>query len=361
MRKTLVYIAILAILAFSIYYFLFNTQGNQFGDSEAGFTVRDTAAIGRLYLVANDGEGVLVERTDSGWMVNKQYRALPSTLNLLLQTLHDQAPLYPVTKNAYDNVVKNLSSDAVKIEVYGRDGKKMRVFYVGGPALNNTGTNMMMEGAHTPYVVQVTGFNGYLTPRYPHQLKDWRDRNIFNIPAEEIKSVSLKYAGKPVNSFVINRENGSYTVTGDTDITKHLSELNKRRVDVYMKYFTGINCEGYLNGLSDMDTTIKTAPLQSTIDIEGMHGQHQHVDIYWMAINRRSKNLVTSNPDVPDDYDVDRLYAVINNYKDTVMIQRFVFKKIFRKSYEFFMKDEDGPPVPKNPGLPRNVMMHKNI
>jgi hypothetical protein len=86
-------------------------------------------------------------------------------------------------------------------------------------------------------------------------------------------------------------------------------------------------CEGYLNGLPDMDTTLKTAPKQSEIDVQGIHGQHQHADIYWMAINRRSKNLETSNPDVPDDYDADRLYAVINNGKDTVMIQQFAFRK----------------------------------
>src|SRR6185312_15056085 len=162
MRKTLVYIAILAILAFGIYYFLFNNNSSsQYSDTEAGFTIKDTAAIGKLYLVSNDGEGVLVERTDSGWMVNKTYKALPGTLNLLLETFHDQAPLYPVTKNAYENVVKSLSTDGIKVEVYGRDGKKIRVFYVGGPAVNNIGTNMMIEGSHTPYVVQVSSFNGY--------------------------------------------------------------------------------------------------------------------------------------------------------------------------------------------------------
>jgi hypothetical protein len=90
-----------------------------------------------------------------------------------------------------------------------------------------------------------------------------------------------------------------------------------------------------------------------------MHGQHQHVDIYWMAINKRSKNLTVSNPDIPDDYDPDRLYAVINNYQDTVMIQQWAFKDIFHKAYEFFQKDV--PQVPHKKELPRNVMMHKDV
>ena len=361
MRKTVIYLVILAIVAFGVYYFLFNNNnsGNQYPESEAGFTIKDTASIGKLFLVETGGEGVLAERTDSGWMVNKKFRALPSTLNSILETIAQQVPLYPVTKSAYENVVKNLSSDAVKVEVYGRDGKKMKVFYVGGVAVNNVGTNMMMEGAKTPYVVHVPGFNGYLTPRFTTKIRDWRDRTVFNIPAEEIKSVSLQYADKPMNSFVISRENGTITVKGDLSITQHLDGLNMRKANIYLKYFTNVNCEGYLNGLSDMDTTIKTAPKQSTLDIETIHGRHEHIDIYWMAVNRRSKNATVANPDVPDDYDADRLYAVINNNRDTVMIQHYIFRKIFRKAFEFYQNDAPAAPQQSNE-LPKNVMMHRN-
>jgi len=358
MRKTLLYGVILVLLSFGVYYFLFTGNSNPFSQSEAGFTIKDTASVGRIFLADNDGESILLDRTDSGWILNKQYKALRGSVNLLLTTFVQQAALYPVTKNAYENVVKELSTDGVKVEVYGKDGKKISVFYVGGSAVNNSGTNMMMENAHTPYVVQVQNFVGYLTPRYSTKLRDWRDRTVFNITADEIKNISVQYSGKPLNSFVLTKMDSNYTVTGDPQITKSLSGFNKRRAAVYVKYFTNVNSEGYLNGLAGMDTTIRTAPLQSTIDVEGIHGQHQHVDIYWMALNRRSKNRTVSDPDVPDDYDADRLYAVINNNKDTVMIQQFVFKKIFRKAFEFYQTDDTvAGYVPPHP---RNSIMHKN-
>jgi hypothetical protein len=341
MRKTLLYITILAILGFGIYYFLVREDNsNPYSDAEAGFTIKDTAAIGRIYLADNYGNATLLDRTDSGWVVNKKYKALRSTLELLLATLHDQAPLYPVTEKAHDNVIKSLSADGIKVEVYDRGKKKMRVFYVGGAAVNNSGTNMLMEGAKKPYVVHVQAFNGYLTPRYATQLKDWRDRTVFNMPAEEIKSVSVKYADNPVNSFTINKEGNDISIIADEEIMKGLDGPNTKRAAIYLKYFSNINCEGYLNGLPDMDTTLKTAPKNATIEVTGKHGQHQLVDIYWMALSRRSKNLTVSNPDVPDDYDSDRMYAVINNYSDTVMIQHFVFQPMLRKAYEFFQKDE---------------------
>ena len=356
MRKTILYFIILALLAFSVYYFLIRTNNsNPYGIAEAGFTIKDTASIGKLFIATNEGSTITVVRTDSGWYVNNKYKALPSTLNLILITLTQQAPLYPVTKAAAENVVNALSTEGTKVEVYGKDGKKMRVFYVGGGAVNNTGTNMMIEGAQTPYVVQVPGFNGYLTSRYTANMQDWRDRTVFRIPPEEIKSVSVQYPMKPVNDFEITRDNDSVIIKANPEIMKGFDGPNTRRAKMYLKYFANVNCEGYLNGLPDMDTSLKTAPKQCIIDITGMHGQHWHLDSYWMALNKRSKNRLVSDPEVPDDYDADRLYAVINNGRDTVMIQQQAFRDIFHKAFEFFQKDGTGA-QPKE--TPRNVLMH---
>ena len=79
-----------------------------------------------------------------------------------------------------------------------------------------------------------------------------------------------------------------------------------------------------------------------------------------MALNHRSKNQTVSNPDIPDEFDADRIYAVINNNQDTVMIQQFAFRDIFHKAFEFFQNDVPmQKPVKKE--LPKNVMMHKDV
>jgi hypothetical protein len=344
MRKTAVYFAILAILAFSVYYFLLSDRNtSQYSQDEAGFNIKDTGAIGRIFLASSDGGSITVERTDTGWMVNKQYHALPSTLNTLLTVLTRQEPLYPVTQKAYDNVIKDMAASNIKVEVYKKDGSKMRVFYVGGSAVNNTGTNMLMDGAKKPYVVHMPGFVGYLTPQYATRLTDWRDRTVFNIPANEIKTVSVQYPSTPQYSFVINRENGDINVTADKEVMSRPGGVNKKRAESYLHLFTNVNCEGYINGLPDNDTTLKTSPKQSEIDVTGLHGQHQHVDIYWMAINRRSKNMTINKPNeynnIPPGFDADRLYAVMNDKKDTVVVQQFVFHSIFRRAFEFFTQD----------------------
>ena len=363
MRKTIIYLVIFVLLAFGTYYFIFNNNSSSpYSATEAGFTTKDTGAIGRIFIASNDGESVLVERTDSCWVVNKTYKAMPSTLNLILNTLATQAALYPVTKNAYETVVKTLSTDAIKVELYDSKGKKMKVFYVGGAAVNNAGTNMLMEGARQPYVVQVPGFAGYITARFTTRMSDWRDRTIFNIAPDEIKSISFQYLDNPINSFILSRDKDSVTVQADPALMHGLDALNSRRAKAYMKYFSNVNCEGYLNGLEDMNATIRTAPKESSIDIVGMHGQHVHADIYFMALNKRSKNILTHNADVPDDYDSDRMYAVVNNGKDTVLIQRYAFRNIFHKAYEFYQKDGTQAKPPQDPTKPpKNVLMHKHV
>ncbi len=362
MRKTLIYIAILAVLAAGVYYLLpgNNSSDTPFDPAEAGFTIKDTASIGKIFLAASDGESILAERTDTGWVVNKQYKALKSTVNMVLSTLVKQSALYPVTKNAYNNVIQTLSTHGIKVEIYDRSGKKMKVFYVGGVAVNNTGTNMLMDGAKQPYVVEAEGFVGYLTPRYATRLRDWRDRTIFDIPAEDIKSVSVQYAGKPEESFVVTRGAGeNITVSAQPAIMHSPDGLNTQRAATFMRFFSNINCEGYLNGLADNDTTIKTAPKHSTIELTTNKGAVKRIDIYWMAVNKRSKNQKSSDlDDSEQEYDSDRMYAIINDYKDTVMIQQLTFHNIFRKASEFYRKDVVAPKTAGQAEIKVNSLAH---
>jgi len=363
MGKTLLYLVILGLLGFAVYYFLIADNSNEtpYSANEAGFSVTDTGAIGRFFIASSNGKSVLVERdtVNGGWRVNKQHKALQSSVNLVFTTLATQKALYPVTEAAYENVVKTLSANNIKVELYGRDGKKLRVFYVGGAAVNNSGTNMLMEGAKQPYVVQTPAFNGALTSRYPYDIMNWRDRTVFAIPQAEVKSVSLQYADKPMNSFVITRTGDTeFVMTADKSIAS-MGEYNKRRAKVYTRYFTEINCEGYLNGVEDMDSIIHASHPHSVLEVTGLHGQLQRAEIYWMDVNKRSKNRATRDPEIPDQYDPDRLYAVINDRKDTVLIQQWAFRDVFHKAFEFYQKDAATGNQPIKYERPKNVMMQK--
>jgi len=338
MKKTILYFLALAFAGFSTWYFVIRDTGNPFGNNEAGFTIKDTASIGKIFIADNSGESVLLERTDTGWIVNKKYKVLPAPLQLLLFTLNRQQVLYPVSEKAQNTTIKTLAGNAVKVEIYNRNNHKMSVFYVGDEAYKFAGTIMLMDGATKPYVVKIQDFSGYLKPRYSPDIKDWRDRTIFDIAPEDIKTINVQYPAQAINSFTLTQSNNKVTVNTDPAIMK-ANAFNERRANLYIKFFTNINSEGYVNGADGLDSVLKIMPKKCVIDATNTKGRTQHVDIYWMPINRRSKNILTSDRYTPDSYDPDRFYAVINNYKDTVMIQNFVFEKRLRPGFEFYQPD----------------------
>ena len=339
MRKTLLYIVLLLVLAGSVYYFIFGYNTSVYAKNEAGFTIKDTSAVGRFFIAGPNGHTILAERTDSGWIINKKYKALRGEVRTVLGTLAQQQALYPAPKNMYNGVIHAMAGNGIKVEVYDRKGEKMRVFYVGGEAPGYKGTYMLMDGAKEPYVVNEQGFNGYLTPNYSYELIDWRDRTVFDMKPEQIKSIAVTYPQHPVNSFVLNQDNGKLTVTGDKAVMSS-NAFNERRARVYVKYFQNVNCEGFATNEYKVDSVLSVMPKYVTFVLTGNNGQAQRLDVYHMPLNRRSKNRNVPNQNSDENtYDADRFYGVMNNYKDTIVVQAFIFNKMLRNMYEFYQPD----------------------
>ncbi len=340
MRKTLVYLILLIVLAGGVWYIFYANKENIFGNAEGNFTIKDTASIGKIFMAHTNGRTVTLERTPGGWMVNKKYKVLPAPLNTLLTTMYRQQANYPAPTKQYNSIVKSLAVNSIKVEVYNLSGDLMRVFYVGDEADNYEGTYMLMEGAKTPYSVNMPGFVGILTSRYSTDITDWRDRIIFNIDSSEIKSVSVQYIQSPLNSFIIQKpDNGNPTVKLDSSLS-NIGQLNLDRANSYLGFFKKVYCEAFTTGAEGMDTVLATVPRRCVIDVVGKNGYVQHLTVFWRPLNRRSKNLETAMPNYPNQFDADKYYAVFNNDRDTAVIQRFVFEKIFRNGYEFYQQPE---------------------
>jgi len=318
-----------------VYFFIFSDK-DVYSRKEAGFTVKDTADVGKLFLVRTDGESVKLTRTDSGWMLDDRYRARKGTVDNLLGVMKMQQAVYPVPEASHNGVISGLSGSSVKVEVYDRDGDRVTTFYVGGPAYNFSGTYMLLEGATRPYVVQIPNFHGFLTPAYSTDFAEWRDRTVVNLPPDQVQQFSIQYATDSQSSFTILNDGAEPKVVPAQELSA-TSSLNTRRTQSYLKFFTDIYCEGYLNGTEKIDSIISSVPRFCTMDITAKNGWKQHIEIFKMPLNRRSKNLATAKD---GDYDIDRFYGVINNYKDTVLLQAFTFDKFFRRGIEFFEEDQ---------------------
>ena len=95
-------------------------------------------------------------------------------------------------RQAVADVVKDMATEGIKVEIYAKNGKALRTFYVGGSTSDDRGTFMMMENSNEPYVMHIQGFQGMLRPRFHTDEQDWRDRFVFKLKPEDIKMVDRK-------------------------------------------------------------------------------------------------------------------------------------------------------------------------
>lgn len=339
MRKTIVYIAVLAVLGFGVYWFFFRNSDNLYQSKDANFGYRDTASLGKIFLAETDGQSILLERgKDNVWTVNKQYPAMPIQVINILTCLNKQTALVPVPDKDYDRVIKMLAGMGVKVELYNREGEKVRCFYVAGQGPNYHGSYMLMEGAQQPYLVEIRGFEGYLTPRYTTDIAEWRSRSVFNAADQEIQSFSINYPEAPLNSFSIDNSSNPATIKIAPELSASMTKVHQGRVNIFLTLFKNVNAEGYLNGGEDLDSIIQHSKLRAHVELLMKSGLQKKLDIYWIDKDDPFENLSdqTSTDPTNRPTDVERLYAVDLVEKDTLLLQRLTFEKLFRKAYEFY-------------------------
>lgn len=338
MSRTLLYLLAVLILGAGVWFFLFQDQ-KVFRGKEANFSVKDTASIGRIFLANNAGNQVTLTRTNDGWMVNQKYPALQAHVNNLLRTLYEQQVQNKVTKSAYNNVIKSMAGDAIKCELYNRSGNLMRRFFVGLETQKYTGTYMLMDNAEEPYVVQIPGFTGFLTPRFQPYETYWRDREVVDFFPEEIQSIAVRYPLAPINNFTVawdGKDSSSMSVTLPPEMQFGGKKPVAGKARSYLNFYHKIFGEAFLNGETGLDSILAGVPMKSEIIIQPKNGAAEKIQLFYYPLHRGSKNLDNESTDFENDWDADRYYAVVHGGKDTMLVQRRIFDKMLRRGYEFF-------------------------
>lgn len=337
-RVILIITFALIVVAAFLYY---GKQSGTFDSGEKDFAVVDTASITKVFLADKKNNTILLERISAGeWVFNNDKRARQSGVNLLLETMKYLVPKYPVPKSAHDNVVSQLAAQSIKVEVYQmvyrinlfdkiklfQHEKLTKTYYVGGATPDNMGTFMLIEGADVPFVVHLLGFRGYVAPRYSTLEKDWRDHQVFKTKLYDIRTVIMEMPGEPENS---------YRIESDANYIKLFSLANNEAVESwdtlkvlnFLTSFADLRYETFIELMpkTEVDSIIQSTPknILTLVDVNGdttsIKTFHKSNDE--MAFDMEG-NLYT--------YDIDRLFALINEGRDFVLIQYYSFGRVLR-------------------------------
>ena len=315
MKKNKLLIAILLILvAIAVYFFATNKSGTleDVEGAKSDFAIEDTLSITKIFIADAKGKTVTLSRSKDVWMVDGKYVARPDNVRLLLKTFNRIAVKAPVPKAAFNNIVKSIATDGIKVEIYQGENTPGKVYYVGGATLDHQGTYMLLETegvkSKVPFITHIPGFIGYLTTRFFTQPEQWRDAVVFRYLPEEIKTITVNYYETPEESFIIHHNSDGYSVTGiDSGEVKDIdTAVVKEYVERYQKiYYEMIDVE---STKEKIDSVISSPPYFS-IEVKDMLGGSNKIVVYHMPNFRK---IVDKN-EKEYPYDIDRMYGYLNN------------------------------------------------
>lgn len=352
-RKTVISVAVIALLGVAtLVIVLLRGQNHTFPQDFQIEAAARPGGVEKIFMADKENNSVTLSRvSDSLWMVDGQFEANQSLVDLLLRTLADIRIRSAVNKASAENVTKQMAAKSIKVEVYYKDyrinwfGGKVRMFrhtkcevlYVGHDTQDMMATYMYREGDRAPYIVHIPGFRGCISPRFFIDPYLWRSHSIVNLPVQKIARVELEIPSMPSESFAVAREGDGFTFSL-LNPPARVDGFDTARVAQLLSSFVNLNFDEYARVVpkAELDTTFSRAP-RTILRITSTDGDMRELKTF----------LKYSNPDdilaMPDTtmyqvFDLDRLYAVVDN-KDTVLIQYFIFDNILQPA-SFFMGRE---------------------
>lgn len=342
MKKNLIYIAIVAVLGLIAVIAVTTRKQGTIDKKHGEFSVDDTASITKIFMVDKNNHEVLLQRSDTAretWLVNHKFTARDEGINMLLGTISNLRVKAPVSKSGYNTVIRQLAANSVKVEIYQiryrinifdriklfPHEKLTKVFYVGHTTQDNLGNFMLLEGSEIPFIVYLPGLRGFVSPRFSTNENNWRDYTIFRIPLEEFASAQVEFIEKPEESFRVDKDiNSNFTITAllnnaPVPFTDTLRVLN------YINGFRNIRYEDVLNDLGQKYIdSVKNTPPVYRFTVKNTSNETFKVTTYRILSKGgdydEKGNLLPYNPD--------RMFALVNDDRDFVLIQYFVFERL---------------------------------
>ena len=333
-KYSLIIVIVLAIVAA---YLIYTQSVGTIKKELKDFAVQDTNAITKIFIADRDGQSVILEKqADNTWMVNNKYKARQDAISMLLKTMNKIEVKAPVAKSAFENTVALLSTKGVKVEIYTGAKKPSKVYYVGNATADKFGTYMLLENSSVPFITHIPGFYGFLTPRYFTDEEEWRTTELFKYNLNDIKSVEFINHEKPDSSFLLADIDTENPIVKSPIDGKIYTNIDTTNILGYLQLFESINIEFYLNKKvpkSEQDSVIKCCA-KFDLTVTDVLGNKKTIRAFNKPVPEGTLDIYGK----PVMYDFDKMYALINDGKDFVSIQYYVFDPLIQPITFFFKK-----------------------
>jgi len=323
MKKNLTTGILFLVLASVAAYFYFNRGSGTIKKELIDFAVKDTASITKIFMADKGGRTILLDRMAPDlWRLNNQYEARQDAVETLLATIHSVKVKAPINQSSFEQIVKNIASNSIKVEIYQGGEKPTKVYYVGGANQLHSGTNMLMEGSSRPFVMHIEGFHGFINPRYFTNVNDWRSTRLFTYSKGEIARLEVKFNKEPSRSVAIDvHENGHDLAMTRLEDGSPIVPFDTLVAHQYLAQYKKIHFEGFEETKTDsFIDSIRSSTPKDVFTITDRAGNVTELKTFLKPVKEGAEDLEGN----PIEYDADRMYGVIND-SEFVIIQYHVF------------------------------------
>jgi len=329
MNRTLLLVALFLVLGGTAWYAL-SKKKNQTGTHvswDMDFAVKNPEKIGKIFLADREGHTVTLEQKGKRWIYNGNYPARPSAVEMLLETISRVNVLNIPPHGAVPGMVKELAAIGIKVEIYDREGKSIKTYYVGGITNDERGTVLLMDGAEQPYVTHLPGFIGQIRMHFLMGDDDWRDKAIFREKPEEIQSVSVEYPQRKSESFKLEKTGeAAYEVKPFFGTTTEMNTPRRKGVaEAYLVQFESLVAESFETENLLRDSVKALVPFV-ILTMKKTDGAEKKIR-FWPVEVKMSRTGASF---------VERYFTDVNN-EDFMLTQDRVFGCLFR-GYGFFFE-----------------------
>jgi hypothetical protein len=298
------------------------------------FAVQDTQQIYKIFLADREGETILLERQKKGWLLNGKYEAFDHTVNMLLSTIAELRVKYIPPRVAVPNLVNDIASNGIKVELYDKTNSKMKTFYVGGNTSDDLGTPFIMEGYEQPYVMHLAALEGGLRSRFRIREKQLISRWIFREDPDNIAEISINYLTQRNKSFVLTLDKKNPEIKPYYPITQPIqAKLFPPAVESYIYHFKKLGAEAIIQDQVEIDSIMKLIPF-CEITLKNKDGEITDLKLWPIHDMIEEQSSKFNNPQT--EWFVERYYAYSETKGLFYLIQHHVFGSILWSYDSFF-------------------------
>jgi ribosomal protein L7/L12 len=320
MKKTLILLAILIAIA-TITYTVVNKKTSL--NANAEISIADTSAVAKIFLTDMQGNKIIVVKNKTEWILNDTLIARKDAVDGILSTMRKISAVQPVPESAHNNIVKQLSAQGIKVEIFDAENEVLSSFTIGGTGQQGQGNYMYKKGAERPYIYEKKGFVGDLSAAFYTNQEEWRSREIYKYNPANIQKVSVFYAQNRDSSFTITQSKSGFTMGYDNGTVVDFS--NTKIVD-YLKEFKSKHCLSYENKIPTRDSIIHRSQPYGHIAVQEANKAMDTLHLVFFKANQKAGSIREIDGQL---FDQEFLFAYTN--KDLMVLPTSTFSKLLAR------------------------------